>query len=78
MATSSKITFADRHELAHSSLKHHGGLTASAIFELVSLDPYATVRQTAFHWRVWQVRGFLYKNKIGMIEKIYGEDNRSS
>jgi hypothetical protein len=39
MATSSTITFADRHELAHSSLKHHGGLNAAVIFELVSLDP---------------------------------------
>jgi len=25
IATSSKITFADRHELAHFLLKHHGG-----------------------------------------------------
>jgi hypothetical protein len=29
MTTSSKITFADRHKLAHSSLKQHGGLTAT-------------------------------------------------
>jgi hypothetical protein len=26
-----KITFADRHELAHSSLKQHGIFTATAI-----------------------------------------------
>jgi hypothetical protein len=31
IATRFKITFADRPELAHSSLKHHGGLTAAAI-----------------------------------------------
>jgi hypothetical protein len=40
MATSSnlkvtrKIIFADRHELAHASLKQHGGLTAAVIKNL--------------------------------------------
>jgi len=34
IATSSKITSADRPELGHSSLKHHGGLTAAVIKSL--------------------------------------------
>jgi len=33
-AANSKITFAGRHELAHSSLKQHGGLTAAVIKNL--------------------------------------------
>ena len=34
IATISKLPSADRPELAHSSLKHHGGLTASVIKSL--------------------------------------------
>ena len=32
--SSSKIIFADRHELSFASLKHHGGLTATLIKNL--------------------------------------------
>jgi hypothetical protein len=39
IATISKIPYADRPELVHTSLRHHGGLNRCGNQEIVSKDP---------------------------------------